>query len=125
MMPEELEDLAFRGGPMPDDLRSQAQVLLFLSFRNLYDYARRVQMSPEQGRREKHEIMKSYEINKFLEDMQEETNQMWAKIELASAEYAKAPSIGTADKLYEAIYGAKRKIKAGDKNAKHISQSVS
>lgn len=108
MTPEELEDLAYQGKPMPD-LRSQAQVLLFQSFRTLYDYARRVGMPPEQGRREKQQILKAYEINKFLEDMQEETNQMWKQIETASAEYAKCPSVENADKLYEAIYRVKRK----------------
>ena len=108
MTPEELEDLAFRGEPMPD-LRIQAQVLLFQSFRNLYDYARRVRMPPEQGKREKVQILEAYKINKFLEEMQEDTNNMWKRIEIASAEYAKAPSVEKADKLYEAIYRVKRK----------------
>lgn len=105
---EELEDLAFQGKPMPD-LDSQAQVLLFLSFRNLYDYAKRVGMAPEQGRREKQEILKAYQINKFLEEMQESTNAMWKRIELTAAEYTKSPSVETADRLYEAIYRVKRK----------------
>lgn len=105
---EELEDMAFRGEPMPD-LRSQAQVLLFLSFRNLYDYAKRIQMAPEQGAREKHEILRAYEINKFLEDLQEQTNQMWKRIEVAAMEYRKNPTIEAADKLMEAIYRVKRK----------------
>lgn len=106
---EELEDLAYNRKPMPD-LRSQAKCLLFQSFRNLYDYARRVQMSPEQGRREKQEIIKAYEINKMLEDMQEDTNQMWKRIELAAASYAKDPSIENADRLYKAIYRVDRKV---------------
>lgn len=108
MTPEELEDLAYRGEPMPD-LRSQAQCLLFQAFRNLYDYARRVQMPPEQGRREKQEILKAYEINKFLEDMQEQTNQMWKRIEIAASEYRKSPSVENADKLLKAIYRTERK----------------
>lgn len=108
MTPEELEDLAYRGKPMPD-LRSQAQCLLFQAFRNLYDYARRVQMPPEQGRREKQEILKAYEINKFLEDMQEQTNQMWKRIEIAASEYRKSPSVENADKLLKAIYRTERK----------------
>ena len=108
---DQLEDIAYNGGQMPD-LRSQAQCVLFQAFRNLYDYAKRVQMSPEQGRREKHEIMQAYKINRFLEDVQESTVQMWKRIEIAAANYAKAPSVETADKLYEAIYGAKRKKEA-------------
>ena len=106
---DQLEDIAYNGGQMPE-LRSQAQCVLFQAFRNLYDYAKRVQMSPEQGRREKHEIMQAYKINRFLEEMQEKTNQMWMQIELTSAEYAKNPSVETADKLYEAIYRVKRKV---------------
>lgn len=105
---EELEDLAFQGRPMPE-LKSQAQVLLFLHFRNLYDYAKRVQMPTEQGAREKHEILKAYEINKFLEDLQEQTNRMWQQIETAAIEYRKNPSITAADKLLQAIYRVDRK----------------
>lgn len=109
---EELEDLAFRGEPVPD-LHSQADQLAYLSFRSLYDFARRVQMSPEQGKREKAQIVRAHEINKFLEDMQEETNQMWKRIELAAAAYRKDPSIEAADELLRAIYGTERKIPIG------------
>lgn len=105
---EQLEDIAFRGGPMPD-LRSQAQCVLFQALRNLYNYATRVQMTPEQGRREKQQIMHSYKINRFLEEVEEETVQMWKRIEIAAANYAKNPSVENADELYEAIYRAKRK----------------
>lgn len=105
---EELEDLAYKREPMPD-LRSQAQVLLFLSFRELYQYAAMVGMSQELGRAEKAKILEAYRINKFLEDMQERTNQMWKRIEAASSEYRKSPSIEAADKLLEAIYTEKAK----------------
>lgn len=105
---EELEDLAFKKEPMPD-LRSQADVLAYLSFRSLYDFAHRVKMPPEQGKREKAQIVEAYKINKFLEDLQEDTNAMWKRIELAAAAYCKAPSVETADDLYKAIYRADRK----------------
>lgn len=105
---DQLEDMAFRGEQMPD-LRSQAQCVLFQALRNLYNYAKRVQMTPEQGRREKQEIMQAYKINRFLEDVEESTIQMWKRIEIAAAAYAKAPSVENADKLYEAIYRVKRK----------------
>ena len=108
MTPEELEDLAYQRKPMPDS-HSQAELLLYLSFRNLYDFARRVQMSPEQGKREKAQIMEAFRINKFLEDLQEDTNQMWKRIEIAASEYRKAPSIEAADKLLQAIYRTGRK----------------
>ena len=80
MSPEELEDLAFRRMPMPE-LRSQADVLLYQSFRNLYDFAERVQMTLEQGRREKSQILAAYEINKFLEQVWEDTTKIWARVE--------------------------------------------
>lgn len=105
---DQLEDIAFNGGPMPD-LRSQAQCVLFQAFRNLYSYAKRVNMPPAQGRREKNEILKAYEINRFLEDMQEKDIQTRKRVELAAAEYAKNPSVETADKFYEAFYRVKRK----------------
>ena len=103
---DQLEDIAYNGGQMPD-LRSQAQCVLFQAFRNLYDYAKRVQMSPEQGRREKHEILQAYKINRFLEEVEESTVQMWKRIEIAAANYAKSPSVENAGKLYEAIYRVK------------------
>ena len=105
---EELEDLAFRGEPMPD-LRSQADQLAYLSFRSLYEFARRVGMAPEQGKREKAQIVRAHEINKFLEDMQEDTNQMWKRIEMAAAAFCKNQTIENANALYKAIYRAERK----------------
>lgn len=108
MTPEQLEDLAYNGSPMPD-LRSQADVLLFQAFRYLYGFAELKGMSPEQGKREKAQIMKAHEVNKFLEEMQESTNRMWKRIEIAAAEYRKNPSVQTADVLMEAIFRTKRK----------------
>ena len=100
---DELEDLAYMGQPMPE-LRSQAEVLAFLSFRNLYDFARRVGMTAEQGKREKSQIVEAYRINRFLEDIQEDTNRMWKQIEIAVCAYRKQPSIENADKLIDAMY---------------------
>lgn len=115
MTPEELEDLAYQGAPMPD-LRSQADVLLFQAFRNLYDFAKRVGMSPEQGKREKSQIVEAWRINKFLEDLQESTNQMWRKLEIVAAEYRKTPSVETADEVMKVIYRTDRKKVHYDRN---------
>lgn len=106
---DEIEDIAFRGERMPD-LKSQAQCVLFQAFRNLYDYANRVHMALEQGSHEKQEILRAYEVNRFLEEVEEATVQMWKLIDITASEYAKSPSIETADKLYEAIYRVKRKV---------------
>lgn len=108
LTPERLEDMAYQGLPMPD-LNSQADVLLYQSFRSLYDFAKRVQMAPEQGKREKAQILEAYRINKFLEDLQESTQQMWRRIEIAVADYNKNPSVENADKLIKAIYRVERK----------------
>ncbi len=81
---EELEDLAYKRELMPD-LRSQAQVLLFQSFGSCTSMPPWWGMSQELGRAEKTKILEVYRINKFLEDMQERTNQMWKRIEAASS----------------------------------------
>lgn len=106
---DELEDMAIRQDPIPE-LKSQAQVLLYQSLRNLYWYARQYGVTKEQGRLEKQRILDAYRINKFLEEMQEATSDMWKNIELASSDYRKAPSIEKADNLLEAIYRVKRKL---------------
>lgn len=101
---EELEDLAYRQAPMPG-LKSQAQVLLFQEFRNLYRYAAAVGMSREAGALEKAKILDAYRINKFLEELHEQATQMWQRIESAAAAYRKSPSVEAADQLLDAIYG--------------------
>lgn len=105
---DQLEDKAYRNEPMPDT-RSQSEVLAFLCFRNLYDFARRAGMSPEQGKREKSQIVEAYRINKFLEDLQESTNEMWKRIDIAAAEYRKSPSVEKADLLMKEIFRVERK----------------
>lgn len=109
---DELEDMAFRQEPVPD-LRSQAQVLLYQSLRNLYWYASQYGITQEQGRMEKQRIIDSYRINKFLEEVNEATSDMWIRIDQASCDYRKAPSVEKADKLLEAIYKVKRKLPEG------------
>lgn len=52
LTPEELEDMAFRGDPMPET-DSQADELLFLCFRNLYAYAKKSAYAPGAGQKGK------------------------------------------------------------------------
>lgn len=106
---DELEDMAIRQEPIPE-LRSQAQVLLYQSLRDLYWYARQYGVSREQGKQEKQRILDSYRVNKFLEEINESTSNMWSRIESASSDYRKAPSVEKADVLLEAIYQVKRKL---------------
>ena len=106
---DELEDMAIRQDPIPE-LKSQAQILLYQSLRDLYWYARQYGVSRDQGKLEKQRILDSYRMNKFLEDLNESTSDMWARIESASSEYRNAPSVENADKLLESIYQVKRKL---------------
>lgn len=104
---DELEDLAYRGAPVPE-LQSLAQLLLFQCLRELYRFAETAKITKEQGRREKQQILDAYRINIFLEELHESTQQLWKRIEIAATEYRKKPSIEAADKLLEAIYQVKR-----------------
>lgn len=108
MTPDELEDLAYRRQPMPE-LHSQAEVLLFLCFRSLYDFASKTGMSMEQGKREKAQILEAFRINKFLEEQQESTNEMWKALEFAAANYNKAPSTENADRIMKILFKTGRK----------------
>lgn len=108
---EEIEDRAFRKEPMPEDLDNMSQINAFQAFRSLYDFASRVGMSPEQGKREKAEIIKTYKIGELNEKLLDSTNKLWKAIEIAAAAYCTNPCVETADKFYEAVYGAKRKQK--------------
>lgn len=101
---EEIEDLALRKAPMPE-LENMTQINAYQAFRHLYDFAARSGMSQEQGKREKAEIVKTYNIGMLNERLLESTNKLWKAIELTAAAYAKAPSVETADALYQAIYG--------------------
>ena len=110
LTPEELEDMAFRGDPMPET-DSQADELLFLCFRNLYAYAKKVHMPPEQGKKEKAQILDKYRRTKFGESVLEQNIEITKRLEMAAAAYVYNPCVETADKMYEAFYGIKRNEK--------------
>lgn len=102
----EIEDRAFNGEPMPSGLKSPEQIA-FLKFRYLYQYAKMVQMSGEQGRREKHEILKQYVVDAFNSDLMQATAERWKATELAHSEYRKNRSLENADKLSALLDGLK------------------
>ena len=110
LTPEELEDMAFRGDPMPET-DSQADELLFLCFRNLYAYAKKVHMPPEQGKKEKAQILDKYRRTKFGESVLEQNIEITKRLETAASAYVYNPCVETADKMYEAFYGIKRNEK--------------
>lgn len=106
---EEIEDLAYRKAPMPDNLENMTQINAFQAFRNLYDFASRVRMDPAQGKREKAEIIKTYKIGELNEKLLDSTNKLWKAIEIAGAAYCANPCVETADAFYEAVYGGARR----------------
>lgn len=109
MNPDELEDLAFSGAPMPECVKTAGDVYLFLSFRALYDFAKRVRMTPEQGRKEKAQILETFRKLSMEERLREDTVALWKRIEEAASRYNKDPSVEHADQLILAIYRTPRK----------------
>lgn len=109
---EEIEDLAFQGAELPNGLDG-ADTLAFLLFRSLYDLARRIQMPPEQGKREKGRILATYRNFKSQEEsfkkQQRRIAEFWKNIESAGSEYGRKPSIETADRFFKAVYNVERK----------------
>lgn len=102
-----LEDLAFRRQEMPKGLTYPEQ-LLFLRFRFLYAYAGMIRMDPEQGKREKQEILVSYLGDLANHQLYLGCSNMWTRAGAAAAEIRKDPELYNNDKvraLMAAIYG--------------------
>lgn len=102
-----LEDLAFRRQEMPQGLNF-AEQLLFLRFRFLYAYAATVQMDPEQGKREKQEILVAYLGDLANHQLYMGCSDMWKRAEAAANAIRKDPELYNNDKvraLMVAIYG--------------------
>jgi len=105
MTTDEIEDLAYQGLELPEGLTA-SETLLFLLFRNLYDFAKRTRMNREQGRREKLRILTQYERYNRAVELSRLSAALYARTELALSAYRKNPSIKTADQMLIAIDGA-------------------
>lgn len=104
---EELEDLAFRGAELPKGLPFP-QELLFLKFRYLYQYAKIAQMPPEQGKREKQEILNSYLIDRVNDALYTQHARLWKDIEASASAVRKDEDLMRNENvraLLTAIYG--------------------
>lgn len=102
-----LEDLAFRRQEMPKGL-TFPESLLFLRFRFLYAYAAMTQMDPEQGKREKQEILAAYIGDLANHRLYLGCSDMWKRTEAAANAIRKDPEVYNNDKvraLMVAIYG--------------------
>lgn len=112
---EQLEDLAFKGAEMPKGLHFPEQ-LLFLRFRFLYAYAAMARMSPEQGKREKEEILAAYVGDLANHRLYMGCSDMWKRTEAAAIAIRKDPELYCNDKVRDlmiALYG-----KADERSAK-------
>lgn len=105
MTADEIEDLAFDGQELPAGL-GVAETALFLMFRNLYDYAKRIRMTPEQGRREKQKVLAEFERMRVLEALGVQHRAMRDAAQLRIAEFRKEPSVEAAERIIEAMDGA-------------------
>lgn len=112
MTKEQIEDLAFRGEHMPPGL-DIAQQMLFQSFRRLYQYAKLVKMSPEQGKVEKLAIIREYDKRSAQVQRMEKTAAMWKAIEAAANRYGTERTLENADAFVKAVYDVRLK---GDKH---------
>lgn len=104
---EEIEDMAFRGMELPKDLSFPEQ-LLFLRFRFLYLYAGLSQMPPEQGKREKQEILNSFLQEKLNDELFKNAVKLWKDVEASAIEIRKDKALAQNEKvsaLLRAIYG--------------------
>lgn len=108
---DELEDLAYKGREMPQEL-STADQLLFLKFRLLYQYARAGSITPAQGKREKQAILLSYTVDQLNDELFKRASQMWKNTENALCAVRKDQTLMQNPKvraLVSAIDGINRK----------------
>ena len=104
---EELEDLAFHGAELPKGLPFP-QELIFLKFRYLYQYAKLARMPPEQGKREKQEILNAYVIDKANDTLYRQCTKLWKNVEAAATAVRKDSDLMQNENiraLLKAIYG--------------------
>lgn len=99
---EEVEDLAWAGGELPEDMGYGDQ-MYFLMLRALYAFARTSQMDMEQGKREKARVQAA--CKKWLLDEQYAIflGQLQIRTEAARTAYRKERTQENADKLLEVL----------------------
>lgn len=102
------EKEAMHGLNMPDGLEQPDQ-LMFLCLRQLYGQKRAGLIERNRAVLEKSKLLEEYRVAKFRYGLWEQGAALWKRIEAASSEYRRSPSVEAADKLLEAIYGVERK----------------
>ena len=82
---------------------------MFLCLRQLYGQKRAGLIERNRAVLEKSKLLEEYRVAKFRYGLWEQGAALWKRIEAASSEYRRSPSVEAADKLLEAIYGVERK----------------
>lgn len=98
------EKAAQKGEPMPKGLNASEQ-LAFLSLRNLYYRYYAKQISVEDAKAEKREIVAALSKNQHHEELMKKTSALWFRIDQAAVNYAKEPTIENAEVFYATVYG--------------------
>lgn len=111
-MKYEYEREAARGDPMPDGLSLAAQQT-YQAIRYLYAVYRAKRITQAQAAQEKAKVLRELRMMQEKEALMEKSyakqTAMWKDLEAAANRYGTERTLENADKLIEAIYGAKVK----------------
>ena len=100
----EFERKAMKGDPCPKDL-DIVDTAVYMALKYLYAMYKKGLISREKATEEKRTILFNQANDKSkLEFLNRENKALKEKIGLASAEYAKSPTIENAERLYCALY---------------------
>ena len=101
---KQLITMAGKGKAMPDGL-SFPEKFLFQSLRCLYKTAMTSEMDPEQGKKEKEQILAEFEKMRTKEIEIEKRELRWKEIEASSHRFVEEKSYDAALDFYKAVYG--------------------
>ena len=104
MIEFEYEKIAMIGGEMPQDMDSCDQTN-FLKLRLLYDSYKKGILTRERAKAEKAKIIKEYELDRNLNELDIRWVTLLKETEKARIEYRKNRTLENADKLMEIIEG--------------------
>jgi hypothetical protein len=96
----DLKLMAYREKELPAGLGSAEQIF-YIKARALY----KAKLPEAQGKREMAEIERAYLSDSGAERINYKISQLWKRIEPHAVEYAKSPSVDSADRFYAAVYG--------------------
>lgn len=101
---EELDELAFQGGGVPEPL-GRAERRYFLQVRSIYAAAKMGLINAQRGSEEKRAAKQDYENERDDFDFLMFNGKRWQEIEEAGRRYRKNKTIENADAFMDAVYG--------------------